>query len=92
MLIEHPTCSGQHAVIQFREIPKQDQNGEYYTVIKPYLMDLESTNGTFLNGEQIEPARYYELLPSDVIKFGKSTREYVVMREDVEVHNESDSD
>ena len=26
-------------------------------VVKPYIMDLESTNGTFLNGKKIEPAR-----------------------------------
>lgn len=25
-------------------------------------MDLGSTNGTFLNGERLEPERYYELL------------------------------
>jgi smad nuclear-interacting protein 1 len=30
-------------------------------VVKPYLLDLESTNGTKLNGEKIDGARYYEL-------------------------------
>jgi smad nuclear-interacting protein 1 len=43
-------------------------------------MDLESTNKTFLNGEPIEPARYYELREKDVLKFGESQREYVVMK------------
>lgn len=42
-------------------------------------MDLESTNGTYLNGNKIESARYYELLDKDVIKVGKSDREYVIM-------------
>jgi smad nuclear-interacting protein 1 len=46
-------------------------------------MDLESANGTFLNGEKIEDKRYYELREKDVLKFGYSTREYVVMREDM---------
>ena len=47
--------------------------------VLPYLMDLESTNGTYLNGERIEGARYYELRHKDVLRFGESTREYVIM-------------
>jgi pSer/pThr/pTyr-binding forkhead associated (FHA) protein len=31
-------------------------------VCRPYIIDLESANGTFINGEKIEPAKYYELL------------------------------
>ena len=26
------------------------------------MMDLGSTNGTFVNGDRLEPQRYYELL------------------------------
>jgi smad nuclear-interacting protein 1 len=44
-------------------------------------MDLESTNGTFLNGEKIEAGRFYELLEKDVFKFGFSEREYVLLNE-----------
>jgi len=65
-LLEHPTISGQHAVIQFREISKTVK----FTLvksIKPYIIDLESTNKTFLNDEALEPARYYELLEKDVL-------------------------
>ncbi len=43
-------------------------------------MDLESTNKTFLNGDAIEPARYYELREKDILKFGESLREYVIMK------------
>jgi len=43
-------------------------------------MDLESTNGTYLNHEKIEPARYYELIKDDVINFGFSKRDYIVMK------------
>ena len=49
-------------------------------VVKPYIMDLESTNKTWLNGEELEPARYYELREKDVLKFGESVREYVLMK------------
>ena len=43
-------------------------------------MDLESTNKTFLNGSEIEAARYYELRDKDMLRFGESTREYVLMK------------
>ena len=45
-------------------------------------MDLGSTNGTFLNGERLEAQRYHELLPRDVVRFGESTREFVVLTEE----------
>lgn len=50
-------------------------------MVVPYIIDLESTNGTYLNNERIEPSRYYELRDKDVLKFGLSTREYVVMND-----------
>ena len=48
---------------------------------KPYVMDLGSTNGTFINGARIEDARYYELRKGDVITLGASSREYVLLTE-----------
>lgn len=51
--------------------------------VRPYIMDLESTNGTFLNGERIESATYYELMVKDMITFGTSSREYVLLSEDI---------
>lgn len=44
-------------------------------------MDLDSTNGTFVNGVRLESARYYELRKGDVITLGASTREYVLLTE-----------
>jgi smad nuclear-interacting protein 1 len=49
--------------------------------VKPYLLDLNSSNKTFLNGKEIEGSRLIELRESDVIKFGYSTREYVLVHE-----------
>lgn len=68
---DHPTCSKQHAVMHFR----LTVSGH----VKPYILDLESTNGTFLNGERIESARYTELRERDVLKFGMSSREFVLL-------------
>lgn len=44
-------------------------------------MDLGAANGTYLNNARIEPQRYYELKEKDVIKFGFSSREYVLLHE-----------
>ena len=46
------------------------------------LLPLGSTNGTYLNGERIEPQRYYQLLEKDTVKFGTSTREYVILNDE----------
>ncbi|KAI9500197.1 SMAD/FHA domain-containing protein, partial [Coemansia spiralis] len=70
---DHPSCSSQHAVLQYRLVGSN--------TIKPYIIDLSSTNGTFLNSEKIAPQRYVELRSEDVIMFGFSTREYVLLRE-----------
>lgn len=32
---------------------------------RPFVIDLESTNGTMVNNEQIPVSRYYELKASD---------------------------
>lgn len=76
---EHPSCSKQHAVFQFRYIMKKDQWGEKKGKVRLYLLDLESSNGTFLNDERIEGAQYVECRSGDVVKFGESTREYVLL-------------
>ncbi|KAF7314505.1 FHA domain-containing protein [Mycena kentingensis (nom. inval.)] len=80
--VDHPSCSKQHAVIQYRFIQQKDEFGASKGVIKPFIIDLESTNGTFVNGKAIPVSRYYELQPSDVIKFGTSTREYVLLHDE----------
>lgn len=78
---DHPTCSKQHAVLHYRLVSGQ---------VRPYIMDLESINGTFLNGERLEHARYYEMRESDMLKFGMSTREYVLLHAGSANHMEID--
>jgi smad nuclear-interacting protein 1 len=88
--VDHPSCSKQHAVIVFRQVLEKDELGlDSVPVIKPYILDLESSNGTLVNSIKIPVARYYQLLAGDVIQFGFSTREYVFMIEDLD-HKEMD--
>ncbi|KAH7928442.1 SMAD/FHA domain-containing protein [Leucogyrophana mollusca] len=81
--VEHPSCSKQHAVIQHRQVHEKDEFGVPKPAIKPFIIDLESTNGTHVNNDAIPTSRYYELRANDVIKFGQSTREYVLLHDDV---------
>ncbi|KAI9634006.1 SMAD/FHA domain-containing protein, partial [Dioszegia hungarica] len=80
--IAHPSCSKQHAVIQYRQITEKNEYGDATTSIKPFVIDLDSTNGTYVNDAEIPKSRYYELRNTDVVKFGTSSREYVLLHED----------
>ena len=76
---EHPSISKQHAVIQFRYTEKRNEFGDKLGRVKPYLIDLQSANGTMLNQDKVPESRYLELRDKDMIQFGSSTREYVLM-------------
>ncbi|XP_071693223.1 uncharacterized protein [Rutidosis leptorrhynchoides] len=78
---DHPSCSKQHAVLQYRQVEKEQPDGMLAKEVRPYIMDLGSTNGTFINENRIEPERYYELMEKDTLKFGNSSREYVMLHE-----------
>ncbi|KAJ5158512.1 uncharacterized protein N7500_008163 [Penicillium coprophilum] len=77
--LDHPSCSKQHAVLQFRFVEKRNEYGDRIGKVKPYLIDLESANGSSINGETIPAGRYVEVMDKDVIRFGLSSREYVLM-------------
>ncbi|XP_073229584.1 smad nuclear-interacting protein 1-like [Porites lutea] len=79
--IDHPSCSKQHAVLQYRLVDHTKTDGTVGRKVKPYIIDLESINGTYLNNQRVEPRRFYELKEKDVLKFGFSTREYVILTE-----------
>ncbi|XP_043279084.1 smad nuclear interacting protein 1 [Venturia canescens] len=79
--LDHPSCSKQHAVLQYRLVTFQRENGGEGKRLRPYLIDLESANGTFVNNVKLEPKKYHELLERDVLKFGFSSREYVLLHE-----------
>ncbi|RLM98120.1 hypothetical protein C2845_PM06G24910 [Panicum miliaceum] len=59
---------------------KEQPDGMMAKKVRPYLMDLDSTNGTFINENRIEPRRYYELFEKDTIKFGNTRRQSRAVR------------
>ncbi|CAI4225197.1 unnamed protein product [Auanema sp. JU1783] len=79
--VDHPSCSKQHAALQYRSMPFERADGSRGRKTLPYLIDLGSANGTFINGDKIDAQRYHELRERDVIKFGFSSREFVVLNE-----------
>lgn len=70
--LANPTISKQHAVIQFKKHESQ---------VIPFLLDLSSTNGSYLNNNLIEPNKFYELRQTDILRFGSSAREYVLLHD-----------
>lgn len=76
----HPSISSQHAALQYR-LSTDNSSGKPVNRVKPYIIDLDSTHGTFINGKKIESRKYVELFESDRLKFGFSTRDYVLLHE-----------
>ncbi|KAL4916271.1 SMAD/FHA domain-containing protein [Aspergillus aurantiobrunneus] len=77
--LDHPSCSKQHAAIQFRFVEKRNEFGDRIGKVKPYVIDLESANGSMVNGDSVPAGRYIELRDKDMLQFGNSSREYVLM-------------
>ncbi|XP_022219800.2 smad nuclear-interacting protein 1 [Drosophila obscura] len=90
LAVDHPSCSKQHAALQYRLVPFEREDGSQGKRVRLYLIDLESANGTFLNNKKIDGRKYYELMEKDVIKFGFSSREYVLLHENSKEDQEDD--
>ena len=79
--LDHPSCSKQHAVLQYRLVSYKRSDGSQGKKVTPYIVDMNSANGTFLNNQRIEGQKYVELVEKDVLKFGFSSREYVMLHD-----------
>ena len=64
--LENETISRQHAVLQHRETGNV------------YIYDLGSVHGTRVNKQPVAPRKYIPIHPGDVIRFGASSRFYVL--------------
>ena len=72
--LHHSSCSNVHAVLQYRL--RTDSYGRH---IYPYLIDLGSSHGTYLNRRRIDPNHYYKLEENDLIQFGESSKEFLLL-------------
>ena len=98
VLVEHPSCSMQHAAAMVVLSPPEQGDVEkehaHYNRnrdedddaaddwdVEVQLVDLGSTNGTFVNGNRLEPLERTTLLEGDVIQFGHSTRRYIAFKQ-----------
>jgi len=51
--IDHPSASKQHAVFQYRLVGKKREDGTEMNKVLPYVIDLGSSNGTYLNNTRL---------------------------------------
>ncbi|KAH7972760.1 hypothetical protein HPB52_016677 [Rhipicephalus sanguineus] len=80
IVLEHPSISRYHAVVQFRT-----GNRERF-----YLYDLDSTHGTCVNKQQVQARSYKRLRVGYMVKFGGSTRNFILEGPDDDQEDESD--
>uniref|UniRef100_A0A8D3AX31 Solute carrier family 4 member 1 adaptor protein n=1 Tax=Scophthalmus maximus TaxID=52904 RepID=A0A8D3AX31_SCOMX len=86
--LEHPSISRYHAVIQFR-----GRAGEGECVGEErgfYVHDLGSTHGTVVNKNKVPPRTYVRLRVGHVLKFGGSTRLFILQGPESDEEEESE--
>ncbi|CAJ1074079.1 kanadaptin [Xyrichtys novacula] len=86
--LEHPSISRYHAIIQYRS-----QTGEGESVGEErgfYVHDLGSTHGTVVNKNKIPPKTYIRLRVGHVLKFGGSTRLFILQGPKFDEEEESE--
>ncbi|XP_034713303.1 kanadaptin isoform X1 [Etheostoma cragini] len=86
--LEHPSISRYHAIIQYRR-----QAGEGESVGEErgfYVHDLGSTHGTVVNKNKIPTKTYIRLRVGHVLKFGGSTRLFILQGPEFDEEEESE--
>ncbi|CAG5866217.1 unnamed protein product [Menidia menidia] len=89
--LEHPSISRYHAVIQYRG--QTGQSGPEGCTGEErgfYVHDLGSTHGTVVNKNKIPPKTYIRLRVGHVLKFGGSTRLFVLQGPEFDEEEESE--
>ncbi|XP_041971042.1 kanadaptin [Aricia agestis] len=85
VVMAHPTISRHHAVLQYKAFSEEGEVPSGW-----YIFDLGSTHGTFLNRDRIKERQYTRVRVGHQIKFGTSTRTYIVLGPDFDCEGESE--
>ncbi|XP_045508795.1 kanadaptin [Colias croceus] len=85
VMLAHPTISRHHAVLQYKAFAEENEPTSGW-----YLYDLGSTHGTFLNRDKLKPQTYTRVRVGHQIKFGTSTRTYIMLGPDYDCEGESE--
>ncbi|CAH0713014.1 unnamed protein product, partial [Brenthis ino] len=85
VIMAHPTISRHHAVLQYKAFAGDGEPPSGW-----YMFDLGSTHGTFVNRERVKDNHYIRIRVGYQIKFGSSTRTYIVVGPDFDSEGESE--
>lgn len=104
IVMAHPTISRYHAVIQYRPETEGDSSSDSdsddeeanTSQVKSkvekgwYLYDLNSTHGSFVNKMRVPPKTYIRLRVGYMLKFGGSTRNFILQGPNFDEEAESE--
>ncbi|XP_061116872.1 kanadaptin [Conger conger] len=86
--LEHPSISRYHSVLQYRLFPGEE--GVVGEESGFYAFDLGSTHGTFVNKNKIPPKTYIRIRVGHMLKFGGSTRLFILQGPESDEEAESE--
>ncbi|KAL4711222.1 hypothetical protein ACJJTC_019063 [Scirpophaga incertulas] len=85
VILGHPTISRHHCILQYKAFANEGEPSCGW-----YLHDLGSTHGTFLNRLRLKPSHFTRVRVGHQIKFGNSSRTYILMGPDFDCEGESE--
>nr|XP_020497231.1 kanadaptin [Labrus bergylta] len=89
--LEHPSISRYHAVLQYRRQAGGEEGEESVGEERGfYIHDLGSTHGTVVNKNKIPPKTFIRVRVGHVLKFGGSTRLFILQGPEFDEEEESE--
>ncbi|CAH0404494.1 unnamed protein product [Chilo suppressalis] len=85
VVMAHPTISRYHCILQYKAFAEEGEPPCGW-----YLHDMGSTHGTFLNKERLKSNHYTRVRVGHQIKFGSSSRTYIMLGPDFDCEGESE--